>query len=426
MAGPIPNIDDKSAISGGTLEGSRQNTSGYGFAMGILTMLFFMWGFITCMNDILIPHLKEVFSLSFTQAMLIQFCFFGAYFLVSLPAGKLVKRIGYQRGIVVGLLVAAFGCFLFVSAADFQVYALFLMALFVLASGITILQVSANPFVTELGEPAKASSRLNLTQAFNSLGTTLAPMFGSVLILSAVAQTGTTSLPEVSGAEAVELPYTILGGILVLLAILFWFIKLPYIHLSGPSASSDKLSLWNEPRLLLGALAIFTYVGAEVSIGSVLVNFISGELGMGFSESQAAWYVSFYWGGAMVGRFIGAYLMRFVDPARLLMMNGLLAVVLLGLTTLADGSVAMWAVLLVGLCNSIMFPTIFSLALEGLGEHKSQGAGILCLAIVGGAIVPLLHGVLADSIGLRLAFLLPCLCYLYITFFGVSARRKAQ
>ncbi|WP_439134259.1 sugar MFS transporter [Pseudomaricurvus sp.] len=403
---------------------THQNSSGSTFAMSMLTMLFFMWGFITCMNDILIPHLKEVFSLSFTQAMLIQFCFFGAYFIVSLPAGRLVKAIGYQRGIVAGLLIGAGGCFLFAAAAEFKVYALFLSALFILASGITILQVAANPFVTELGAPEKASSRLNLTQAFNSLGTTLAPMFGSVLILSVAAQASHTSVDKLSGADAVQLPYILLGGILTFLAVVFSWIKLPQIDLSssGDSATS-KLKLLNEPRLLLGALAIFTYVGAEVSVGSVLVNYISGELGMGFSESEAAWYVSLYWGGAMVGRFIGAYLMRSVDPARLLTINGLGAVVLLAVTMLADGSVAMWSVLMVGLCNSIMFPTIFSLALEGLGEHKSQGSGILCLAIVGGAVVPLMHGGIADWAGLQMAFILPVICYLYIAFFGLRAKR---
>lgn len=403
---------------------SHQASSGNAFSMSVLTMLFFMWGFITCMNDILIPHLKEVFSLSFTQAMLIQFCFFGAYFLVSLPAGRLVKAIGYQRGIVCGLIIAASGCFLFSAAAEYKVYALFLSALFILASGITILQVAANPFVTELGDPAKASSRLNLTQAFNSLGTTLAPMFGSVLILSVAAQATHTSVDKLSGADAVELPYILLGGVLTLLAIVFSVIKLPHIELSSPNNHKpSKLKLLNEPRLLLGALAIFTYVGAEVSVGSVLVNYISGELGMGFSESEAAWYVSLYWGGAMVGRFIGAYLMRSVDPARLLTINGLSAVVLLSVTMLADGPVAMWSVLMVGLCNSIMFPTIFSLALEGLGEHKSQGSGVLCLAIVGGAVVPLMHGGIADLAGLQWAFILPVICYLYIAFFGLRARR---
>ncbi|NIB43421.1 sugar MFS transporter [Pseudomaricurvus alkylphenolicus] len=397
------------------------SVSGNGFAMGMLTLLFFMWGFITCMNDILIPHLKSVFSLSFSQAMLVQFCFFGAYFLVSLPAGRLVKAIGYQRGIVSGLLVAALGCFLFASATEFPVFALFLMALFVLASGITILQVAANPFVTELGHPAKASSRLNLTQAFNSLGTTLAPIFGAVLILSVAAQESGT---QISGVYAVRLPYIILGSVLIGLALTFSCIKLPAIDLSSHEPTLGKRWLWKEPRLLLGAFAIFTYVGAEVSIGSVLVNYIADDLGMGFSESEAAWYVSFYWGGAMVGRFIGSYLMRSLDPARLLAISGLGAIALLLSTMMTHGALAMWSVLLVGLCNSIMFPTIFSLALEGLGSRKSQGSGVLCLAIVGGAVVPLAHGGLADIAGLSLAFILPVMCYLYIVFFGFQSRGR--
>lgn len=397
------------------------------FAMSMLTMLFFMWGFITCMNDILIPHFKAVFSLNYTQAMLIQFCFFGAYFLMSLPAGGLVKAIGYQQGIVVGLLIASVGCFLFIPAAGFQAYTLFLVALFVLASGVTVLQVAANPYVTELGDPGRASSRLNFTQAFNSLGTTLAPLLGSVVILSVAAKAGGSSANEV-GLEAVKLPYIILGGMLLVLALLFTVIKLPRINLREGASDpvrpvAGMLSLLSERHLLLGALAMFIYVGAEVSVGSVLVNYISDELGMGFSESQAAKYVSFYWGGAMVGRFVGAVLMRYIDPARLLMVNGVASVSLLLVTMLTDGSTAMWSVLLIGLCNSIMFPTIFSLSLEGLTGRKSEGAGILCLAIVGGAVLPMVHGGLADVIGLKLAFLLPCACYVYIVYFGLTSKR---
>ena len=402
---------------GSEIEGGQE---GYGFALSTLTMLFFMWGFITCLNDILIPHLKNVFSLNYTQAMLIQFCFFGAYFLVSLPAGKLVKAVGYQRGIVIGLLIASVGCLLFLPAARFHSYPFFLSALFVLASGITVLQVSANPYVTVLGKPDTASSRLNLTQAFNSLGTTLAPLFGGLLILS-VASSGM----EAQQAKAVELPYLLLAVALFVLALIFSFIKLPIINeqegSEDPQESvGDKQSAWSFLHLKLGALAIFLYVGAEVSIGSLLVNFFGEAHIAGLEESQAAHYVTYFWGGAMAGRFIGAAVMRRISAAKMLVFNSVAAVVLIALAVFSSGALAMWSILLVGLCNSIMFPTIFSLALRGLGPHTSQGSGILCLAIVGGAIIPLIQGVTADALGVQMAFLLPLFCYLYIAYFGLK------
>ena len=392
------------------------------FALASLTTLFFMWGFITCLNDILIPYLKGMFSLNYTQAMLIQFCFFGAYFVMSIPAGKLVSRIGYQFGIVVGLVVAAIGCALFYPAAVAHVYELFLLALFVLASGITILQVSANPYVSVLGPQKTASSRLTMTQAFNSLGTTVAPIFGGWLILTEVSH---------ATAEQVKFPYLMLSASLLVLALIFAFLKLPKLGREADNEAEhqdledfvDLGSVWQYRHLILGAVGIFVYVGAEVAIGSFLVGFLTLDNIAGLTDKEAAHYISYYFAGAMIGRFIGALVMQKFNAGKVLACHGLLAVVLIIVAMTGEGSLAMWAILLVGLCNSIMFPTIFSLALHGLGKYTSKGSGILCLAIVGGAIIPLIQGMLADSIGVQLALLLPIACYLYITYFALSGSK---
>ena len=392
------------------------------FALISLTSLFFMWGFITCLNDILIPHLKAIFSLSYAQSMLVQFCFFGAYFIVSLPAGWFVKKMGYQNGIVVGLVIAAVGCLLFYPAASMLSYPVFLSALFVLASGITILQVSANPYVTLLGAKETASSRLTMTQAFNSFGTTIAPYFGALFILNEV-----TDSMSATSAESVQLPYLGLMSALLVLAAIFAFLKLPHIE-SAEVIEGEKIagSAWHYRHLVLGALGIFVYVGAEVSIGSFLVLFLGEAHIAGLEETQAAKYLTYYWGGAMLGRFIGAAVMQKVDAGKTLAFNAVCSVILIAITLLSSGSIAMWAILLVGLFNSIMFPTIFSLALSGLGKHTSQGSGILCLAIVGGAILPLLQGFLADSTSVQFAFILPLICYLYIVFYGVKGSKIAN
>jgi FHS family L-fucose permease-like MFS transporter len=409
-ATPIPVTAGLSADGGG---------NNYRFALTALTSLFFMWGFITCLNDILIPYLKMLFDLNYTQAMLIQFCFFGAYFIVSVPAGMLVSRIGYKAGIVTGLLIAGAGCLLFVPAAAAHVYAMFLLALFVLASGITILQVAANPYVSVLGQPETAPSRLTMTQAFNSLGTTVAPFFGAWLIF------GGMDVPEpVAGAvteSTVQLPYIILAASLVLLAIIFAWLKLPAMGKKDPTAALPLGGeAWKQRHLMLGALGIFVYVGAEVGIGSFLVSYLSmPEIG-GMTKSAASHYIAWYFGGAMLGRFIGAVVMQKVSAGKVLAFNAVCAVLLVALTILSSGKLAMWSLLLVGLCNSIMFPTIFSLAIAGLKQYTGQGSGILCLAIVGGAILPLLQGVLADNFGVQQAFILPLLCYLYIAFYGIN------
>ncbi|MEP1743905.1 MAG: sugar MFS transporter [Kangiellaceae bacterium] len=383
------------------------------FALFSLTSLFFMWGFITCLNDILIPYLKAMFELNYTQAMLIQFCFFGSYFIVSLPAGALVSRIGYKAGIVVGLAIASAGCLLFYPAAQLSVYPLFLLALFVLAAGITVLQVSANPYVSALGPSETASARLTMTQAFNALGTTVAPIFGAWLIFKG-AETLDTSDPS-----SVQIPYLFLAFALVVLAVVFSYLKLPNLGKAENFELSPKKAL-RFRHLRLGAIGIFVYVGAEVAIGSFLVNFLSTpEIG-GLTETTAAHYITYYWGGAMVGRFIGAVIMQKIPANRVLTFNSIMAILLVAIAIVSTGKIAMWAILAVGLFNSIMFPTIFSLAIDRLKDATSHGAGVLCLAIVGGAIIPLLQGVLADLVGLQISFILPIICYLFIVYYAIS------
>ena len=400
---------------------SNQNPS-YGFALSALTSLFFMWGLITSLNDILIPKLKAAFDLNFTEAMLIQFCFFFAYFVVSLPAGTLVKRVGYKRGIIVGLVIAAVGCVGFYPSAENQSYPLFLAALFVLASGITILQVAANPYVTVLGASQTASSRLTLTQAFNSLGTTVGPWLGGILILGEVA-VGLENAAE--GAKSVQMPYLGLAGVLVLLAVIMSVLRLPEVAAEEEQhdGEDDGKSAWSYSHLVLGAIGIFVYVGAEVSIGSFLVNFLGEANIAALEEIDASKFVSFYWGGAMVGRFIGAAAMQKVAAGKALAFCAVMAGLLTAVAATADGSLAMWSILCVGLFNSIMFPTIFSLGLAGLGRHTSQGSGILCLAIVGGAIIPLAQGRLADVYGIQIAFYFPALLYMYILYYGLSGSK---
>jgi len=410
MANMAPNTASAVQQPGGGVV-QRDNAS----ALVIVTILFFMWGLITSLNDVLIPHLKSIYTLSYVQAMMVQFCFFGAYFIISLPAGALIRRIGYQKGAVTGLLVAAGGCVLFYPAAS-QGYGLFLFAFFVLASGITVLQVAANPYVTVLGPPRTASSRLTLTQAFNSLGTTIGPAVGGFLILS----TAGVAAGAVADAGSVRGPYLALAGTLAVLAVLFQAAKLPQIAETEDVvvAGEGHGSAWAHRHLVLGAIGIFVYVGAEVSIGSFLINFLGETSIAGLPHADAARYVSVYWGGAMVGRFIGFAVMRLVSPGKTLAFNSLLAIALVLTACFGSGSVAMWAVLAVGLCNSIMFPTIFSMALNGLGKYTGQGSGILCMAIVGGAVVPFAQGALADIFGVQLSFLLPAACYAFILYFG--------
>lgn len=486
-------VSSPSKSTGNVANNSNTN---YTPALVVLTSLFFMWGFITSLNDILIPHLKAIFDLNYTQAMLVQFTFFTAYAIVSLPSGILVEKIGYKTGIIIGLLTAAVGTILFYPAAGYRSYELFLFAFFILASGITLLQVAANPYVAILGKPETASSRLNLSQAFNSLGTTIAPIFGSILIL-AVAAKGADEIAKLSMTEqeayklmeagSVQTPYIILTGMLVLIAVIIAMFKLPKIEAASQSSSDGEgasfdhhhKSAWGYRHLVLGAIAIFVYVGGEVAIGSFLVNYFKELLGM--QEADAGTYVALYWGGAMIGRFFGSITLssmtdtkkkniyaalvfvlalvlamyvtkeyqnfanfsfagfsktltflvlvavNFVafnlgkqKPGRTLAILSVIAAVLVIISMLTFGQVAMWSILAVGLFNSIMFPTIFTLAIDGLGKHTGQGSGILCTAIVGGALIPLAQGFLADTIGIHHAFILPVLCYVYIAYYGVK------
>jgi MFS transporter, FHS family, L-fucose permease len=405
----------------------------YSRPLAVVTMLFFMWGFLTCLNDILVPHLKAIFDLSYARVMLVQFAFFSAYFLFSVPWSKVVNTVGYQRTMVIGLFTMAFGSFLFLPAASAASYPLFLTALLVLAAGITGLQVSANPYVDLLGTPETASSRLDLTQAFNSLGTTLAPKVGGLLILAAapLAMEQLRKLSpaalhayRVQEAASVKMPYAVIGVLLVLLAIMIGSFNLPKVE-AGEFRLRDKVSdsIWKHPNLLLGAIGIFTYVGAEVSIGSFLVNYFGLPDIASLSAKTAAGYVSFYWGGSMVGRFLGAGLLRRFKPGRLLAVFAICAATLVAASMVLGGHTAMWTILAVGFFNSIMFPTIFSLGVAELGPLTGSGSGLLNMAIVGGAILPVIQGVIADYVGLHHAFVLPVMCYLYILFYGLSGSK---
>ena len=406
-------------------------------AMTVATALFFMWGFLTSLNDILVPHLKSIFALTNAEAALIQFAFFGSYFLFAVPGGKLVEYRGYKQTMVIGLLVAAAGAVLFIPAAHLASYPLFLGALVVLAAGITFLQVSANPYVTSIGPANTASSRLNFSQAFNSLGTTIAPKIGGLFILSATAPMAVDRLKALTAPElqtyrmeqagTVQTPYIIITVLLVLLAVVLSSIRLvqqaqntvDYRPIAGFGGS-----VWGQKWLLLGAMGIFLYVGAEVSIGSFLISYFGRpEIG-NLTAAAAATYVSYYWLGAMIGRFVGSAILQKMRTGTLLGLCGLVACLLVVGSIVTTGHMAMWTILAVGLFNSIMFPSIFTLGLAGLGELTSKGSSLMVQAIVGGAILPLLYGKLADGIGYQHAFIVPALCYMYIAVYGFAAARR--
>ena len=396
-------------------------------ALVVLTTLFFMMGFITCMNDILIPHLKDIFDLTYVQAMLIQFCFFTAYAIMSIPMGYLVGKIGYKNGVISGFVLTAIGCLLFYPAAGSHSYATFLGALFILASGVTLLQVAGNPYVTLLSKTGKESATLTLVQAFNSLGTTIAPQIGAFLILADATQT----VSKAEQISSVQIPYLGLAGLLIILAVFVKMIRLPDANKIAEEESEHnhdgKHSVWQYRHLVFGAAGIFCYVGAEVSIGSLLVS-VLGYL-KGLDHASAAKYLSFYWGGAMVGRFLGSAIMAKIAPNRYLAFNATAAVVLLGVAMLAgkaSADSAMWALLAIGFFNSIMFPTIFSLATKGLGRFTSSASGVLCTAIVGGAIVPVVQGWAADTYGLMISFVVSAICYVYIVFFAIKGYKADE
>ncbi len=423
----------------------------YKSAFIFLTILFFLWGFITVLVDSLIPRLKDVFEMSYAKTVLVQFAFFVAFFVFSLPAGYLLSKIGYKKGIVLGLVTMAVGCLLFYPAAEHRLFSVFLVGYFTLAGGITILQVAANPFVALLGSEDGASSRLNLSQAFNSLGTTIAPVVGALFLLSDSVKSSEeiTALTEVeksdyyiAEAATVQTPFLLIAGFIMALALVFFFIKLPKLIEESPKGGYFKL-LKNK-MMLMGALGIFVYVGAEVAVGSFLVNYffdsglapivaenetmmsiangIANTFNQTFSgkdpKSLLGIFVIFYWGGAMIGRFVGAYLTKILAPGKVLSIFALLAISMILISINTTGLISMWSILAVGLFNSIMFPTIFTLSLEGLGDLKAQASGLLCMAIVGGAVIPFFFGSLIDSVGFKSAFILTILCYGYILFYG--------
>jgi FHS family L-fucose permease-like MFS transporter len=425
--------------------GAQQNTTTYSAPdtgqrfrgpLAMVTTLFFMWGFLTCLNDILIPHLKAIFDLNYAQVMLVQFAFFGAYAVFSIPSGFIIERIGYHKMMVAGLLTMALGTILFIPAASVPSFPLFLAALIILAAGITALQVSANPYVALLGPARTSSSRLTLTQAFNSFGTFIAPWFGGVLILATAPKSaiqiaamtpGELQAYRIEQASSVKLPYILITVALVLLAIVIGRFKLPHI----PEAEGGHKvetgahdSIWRHRNLVMGALAIFTYVGAEVAIGSFLVNYMHEPSIAGLSLEAAAKFLMAYWGGAMVGRFLGSAVLQRVPTRIVLGFNAIICALLVCLSMLTSGYLAMGAMLLVGFFNSIMFPSIFTLGIEGLGPLTGEASGLLNTAIVGGAIIPLAQGFIADRVGIHHAFVLPVICYLYIWLFAVVGKPR--
>jgi FHS family L-fucose permease-like MFS transporter len=424
-------------------------TGAYGGALAIVTTLFFMWGSLTSLNDVLIPHFQHVFHLKLAVSMLVQTAFFSAYFVFSIPSAKIIDWMGYQKAMVAGLLTMGAGAFLFVPAARIPSFGLFLTALIVLAAGITILQVAANPYVTVLGKPETASSRLNLTQAFNSLGTTIAPWIGGLFILKSAAA-AVTEDPAQQAASVIK-PYVGLGIVLALLAVVIGSFKLPKIT-SAAHSLGEKVSdsIWRHPNLSFGAIAIFLYVGGEVAIGSSIANYLAlDNIGHLVSSSSipdsalryqealraAAKYISLYWGGAMIGRFIGSAVLQKIKTRPVLSFCAVMAALLVTVSVLSNGPVAMWSILFVGLFNSIMFPSIFTLGVAELGPLTGDGSGVLIMAIVGGAAIPWAVGKIGDLInaksyggaiwgqGLHYALIVPAICYLYILFFALSGSK---
>ena len=408
-------------------------SSTYKGALAVMTTLFFMWGFVTVLNDVLVPHLKSIFDLTYARVMLIQFSFFSAYFIFSIPSAKLIDWIGYHKTMVVGLFTMGLGAFLFIPAARAASYPLFLTALMILAAGITALQVAANPYVAVLGPAETASSRLNLAQAFNSLGTTIGPYLGGALILTAVPlsmESVRQLSPEalqayrIHEASSIKLPYIVIGLTLLALGVAIALFKLPAMpQAERHGAAGPQTSVWKHRNLVLGTVGIFVYVGAEVAIGSFLINYLSQSNIGNVSVLVAARYVSYYWGGAMLGRFVGSAILQKVRTGTVLGIAAGTACLLVCISMFTLGHVAMWSILLVGFFNSIMFPSIFTLGIAELGPLTGDGSGLLIMAIVGGAIIPVIQGALADRVGIHHAFILPVVCYLYIVYYAFRGSR---
>jgi MFS transporter, FHS family, L-fucose permease len=419
--------------AGSSARASAASSGGgnYRNAFALVTTLFFIWGFLTSLNDILIPHFKDIFGLTYSQVANIQVAFFFAYAIFGFPAGKVVEWIGYQRTMVVGLFTMALGAVLFIPAADLPSFSLFLVALIILGAGMSALQVAANPYVAVLGNPDTASSRLNLSQAFNSLGTTIGPPLGGFLILRGatkiVENTSSMSAAQLHAyqlqqAASVKFPYFIFALVLVLLGLAIALYHFPRIDTTKdfrPMKGTEKQApIWRYRHVVLGAVAIFVYVGAEVSIGSFLINYFHQSYIAALTELAASAYVAFYWGGAMVGRFIGSAVLQKVKTGTLLTLCAIVALLLVLTSMLTFGHVAMWAILAVGLFNSIMFPSIFTLGIAEMGPLTGEASGLLVIAIVGGAIIPKLQAILIDHIGIHHAFIVPVICYLFIAYYG--------
>ncbi len=397
-----------------------ERSESYVLPMVLMVSLYFSIGFITALNDILIPHFKLLFSLDNVHALLVQFCFFGAYFVMSLPSGKIVSRIGYKQGIIVALCTMGVGLLLFVPASIVISYPVFLFALFVVGSGLALLQVAINPYVGALGKPESAAARLNLCGGLNSLATTIAPKVGAAFIFIAAGATAAEL------ARSVRVPYVILAAFTFLVAIVTYFVHLPELIEKPTEGLTDGGSAWQFIHLRLGAIAIFTYVGAEVAIGSILINFLGQPSMGGLSHAAAAGYVSLYWGGAMVGRFVGAYALIYIRAERALAAVAASALILVATTIFGHGHIAMWAIVSCGLFNSVMWPCIFPLSLKGLGRFTGQGSGILVTMIVGGAIIPVVQGWLADKFGYQPSFIIVLLCYTYLIYFALSGYKLRQ
>ena len=417
-----------------TSNGAPRATSGaptYVAALSVLASLFFMWGFITVINGTLLPHLRSVFELSYLQTTLIESVWFIAYFVASFPSAKLIERIGYQRAMVVGLVLMAAGALCMVPAAWLPSYGVTLAALFVIASGITLLQVAANPYVAVLGPPETSSSRLNLVQSMNSLGATLAPLFGGYLILgrstsgTASATTVLTASERLADAQAVQLPYLIVAGVLVALAVVIGRFPLPAMGQATSRVAREERrqhSLWRHRNLVWGVPAIFIYLIAEIGVGNLFINFVSQPDIGNLTHEQASHYLFLLWGGMFLGRFIGSFVMQRIAPERLLAFVSIGACIVMVLAAMTSGQVAMWALISVGLFHSIMFPTIFTLGIRGLGPLTEEGSGLLIMAIAGGALV-FVQGIIADAFGLQASFWLTAACELYVLFYALWGAR---
>jgi FHS family L-fucose permease-like MFS transporter len=432
LKGSMPTAEASTAPSA---SGAAPTAAGHdvGYLPVFVFALFFFFGGITSLNDVIIPKLKELFTLSYAEVMTVQSAFFGAYLIISLPAAALVRRIGYMQSAVVGLSLMMVGCLLFIPASSSALFQMFLLALFIVAAGITVVQVVANPLISLLGPPATVHSRLTFAQAFNSLGTTIFPYVGSALILGSLATVDPKSLTGAALTSYRAQATHVIGGTyfglaltLLVLAILVWWYRKHLREQRIPGSSwREALGLLRVPRFVLGASCIFLYVGAEVAIGSLIVNYLMQSDVLGLGQRAAGEHVPLYWGGAMVGRFIGSYVLRLFSPGKVLAVASAGVISLLFIASHTTGAVSGWSLLAIGLCNSIMFPTIFSLASEGLGPRSASASGIIAVAIVGGAVIPPLTGHVADVFSLRTALLVPAICQMGILAYGLYARRPA-